>query len=585
MSHDAYETRTHPRTGATDAPAPAPVRRRVAWAVALFMLCAPLTSPARADLAGQGRLRLVVKDRDAMRETPVRVRILDEKGEARLPEGAVEYPGQCSGEPEPPVPTGAEGKAPVRFIPSVLGGPSEFYLLAPMTVDLPAGEYRVRASKGPEYTVAEATVRIEEDATEDLELFMERWARMDERGGWYSSDEHLHIPRRHEPGSEADVELGLLMEAEGLDVANLLQMGAFSGVVASHQSRFGQASVFRAGKTLIASAQENPRTWLLGHGVILGASEYVDFPDSYMVYGPYWKQARKSGGVSGIAHWSAPAFFRDALRGQISFLEVLQISVANYSALYTAWDLGLRVAPTAGTDYPCGIASPPGGERFYTRVEGEFSYESWLDGLRRGRTFVTNGPLLRLSVDGVRPGDALIVEPGTSVTVEAIARFDPERDAVATLELIMNGEVVESEEPRPGAREVRIAAEIPIHEASWIAARSTGTKPGLPPMGGQPRSSSAHTSAVHLGLAGGAEARFDPDAAGEVLDLLRKSVDRVGELSGKTLPSKLVGADGATLARDQPAIVEEFDEAVERLEKRARSESGIPRRSGGGTVP
>ncbi len=52
-----------------------------------------------------------------------------------------------------------------------------------------------------------------------------------------------------------------------------------------------------------------------------------------------------------------------------------------------------------------------GTTRVYVRTEGPLSFERYLDGLRAGRSFVTNDPLPRFTVGGVGPGQTL-VRPG-----------------------------------------------------------------------------------------------------------------------------------------------------------------------------
>lgn len=57
------------------------------------------------------------------------------------------------------------------------------------------------------------------------------------------------------------------------------------------------------------------------------------------------------------------------------------------------------MAPTAGTDHPCGPALP-GAERFYTQLNGPLTPNAWLESVRLGRTFVTDGPMVEFHVNG-----------------------------------------------------------------------------------------------------------------------------------------------------------------------------------------
>jgi len=145
---------------------------------------------------------------------------------------------------------------------------------------------------------------------------------------------------------------------------------------------------------------------------------------------------------------------------------------------YEALDLGIPLTPTAGTDFPCGPWSLPGRERFYTRVEGRLERESWLEGIRRGRTFVTNGPLLELRIDGVGIGDTLELPAPRRVRIEGAVRFDPERDAPGAIELLRNGEPVPAPTRAAGPGEIRFTVEHELAAPAWFALRVLGDKRG-----------------------------------------------------------------------------------------------------------
>lgn len=241
------------------------------------------------------------------------------------------------------------------------------------------GRYRITAHKGLEYETATRQVEVAAGGTAWITLPMERWIDMPALG-WFSADDHLHVVR---PGPEHDPLLARWMQAEDLNVANLLQMQIYPGVMAATQHGFG--TVHQEGETIVASGQENPRTWILGHGIILGAGSYVDFPGDPLSYQRFWDAAARDGALRGYAHWGTGAARDgraiDAPQGRIEFLEVLQSDLLNHDALYEILSLGIRMTPTAGTDYPCSLTNLPGRDRFYTRVEGPLTYASWLEGL------------------------------------------------------------------------------------------------------------------------------------------------------------------------------------------------------------
>jgi len=262
-------------------------------------------------------------------------------------------------------------------------------------------------------------------------------------------------------------------------VANLLQMGTADQFDVTPQYAFGDAGVYGDGETRLFAGQEHPRTHFLGHTITLGAREAIDLRDRYIVYDGFWRESERLGGVSGFAHYGqGPAqdgLALSAPSGRIHFIEVLQQEYLATRVWYELLDMGFRVAPSAGTDWPC-IQSLPGRERVYVGVDGPLTRASFVAGMRAGRTFVSNGPILDLVVEATGIGEELVLDAPGSVHVEARARFDPERDAVRDLELVVGGKVVRVAEPGAEPGILTISADIPIRHSSWIALRAAGLK-------------------------------------------------------------------------------------------------------------
>ena len=310
----------------------------------------------------------------------------------------------------------------------------------------------------------------------------------------------------------------------------------------------------------------------------------INFPENYVIYRLFWEEAQRQGALSGYAHYGAtslnlqPAFGLaiDLPHGLVSFLEVLQFNRGAYQAWYEILNTGFRITPTAGTDYPCAGASIPGRERFYTKVEGPFTYENWLEGVRRGRTFVTNGPILEFQVDDKGMGEEVVLEQAGPVKVRGRVHFDPSWDDIERLEVIENGLVLRSF-PRTGnSSEIRFQFEHPVGEASWLAIRAYGKKLGeaMPLKTGlihrtfRP-TSEAHSAPIYLSLHGAPSLSAHPRAKvlartwlARLEDLeSRLAVDEEGNLALERPLSPRRTVETGLLRRNRSALLEEIQKA------------------------
>src|SRR5437879_3848325 len=106
---------------------------------------------------------------------------------------------------------------------------------------------------------------------------------------------------------------------------------------------------------------------------------------------------------------------------------------------YHALNCGLRIAPSAGSASGV-LPNPVGYNRVYVHIDGPPSYEKWFEGLRAGRTFVTNGPLLRVTANGRLPGHVFKAPDEIDVELSGILEG---RDRVEEVEIIRDGRVLQ----------------------------------------------------------------------------------------------------------------------------------------------
>ncbi len=426
-----------------------------------------------------GTLELAIRDASTGEPTPARIELTSADGATIVPDRALMIFDDCRNVPwHNWVPWTAQFQALAkrrRGIANPYTGRTEFYAGGTITAGLPAGRYTVSATKGIEYERARAGFEVAPGETRRVELELVRWADLP-AAGWYGADDHLHIQRPH---PRFDPAIAIWMRAEDIHVANLLQMGLARDVHITPQHGFGPRAVYRDGDTMLLSGQENPRTHVLGHSIVLGARRYIDLPSSYALYDGVWREAHEQGAANGYAHWALGGAEEGLAvwghTGLLDFIEVLNLGLPFYERWYEALDLGLRIGPTAGSDYPC-LPGLPGRERFYARVEGPLAAESWIEAVSRGRTFVTNGPVIELTVGGAAIGDELRLAAPGEVRIEGRVRFDPRRDAVTRLELVRAGEVVLVVEAPRSAGEITLDTPVEIDRSTWIALRARGVK-------------------------------------------------------------------------------------------------------------
>jgi hypothetical protein len=86
------------------------------------------------------------------------------------------------------------------------------------------------------------------------------------------------------------------------------------------------------------------------------------------------------------------------------------------------------------------LPNPVGYDRVYVHLDGRLSYAKWWEGLRAGRSFVSNGPLLRSSVNGELPGHVFKADAGKELKLEITAKLDTQ-DRIWAIEVIRNGHV------------------------------------------------------------------------------------------------------------------------------------------------
>lgn len=132
---------------------------------------------------------------------------------------------------------------------------------------------------------------------------------------------------------------------------------------------------------------------------------------------------------------------------------------------------GLRVPPSAGSGSGV-VPNPVGYNRLYVWNDpAEFNESDWWDGLKQGRAFVTNGPLIRPRANGRIPGFVFASRAGEPVVLD-LAMDLTTRDKIDYVEVIQNGKVVHNLPLRDWAQKGGHFPPLTFRESGWCLVRA-----------------------------------------------------------------------------------------------------------------
>lgn len=466
--------------------------------------------------ADSGAVRLEVRDGATGRVVPARAGLYDATGRPPLPSDDALVVERFSDE------LSLLHVGPGNLWPSE--NRQAFYTDGTYGARVPAGEYELVVTKGFEFRAHRSQVEVSPGGEAEVTVELERYADLPGEG-WFSGDAHIHAARE-EP---ADREVWTQVAAEDVHVAHLLEMGNISGV---HfvQPAWGEEGRYVDDGHALVSGQENPRTAHRGHTIFHNLEEPVrPPPDSYFHYHRAFEEARRQGGFTGYAHLHPLFNARRGLAldvpfGIVDFLEVMQAGQLFEEIWYDFLNLGYRLKPVAGSDFP--YIQLPGAVRYYVRADEAFSPDAWFEGFREGRVYVTNGPFLELTVGGASMGSAVEAERGERLEVAAEARLNPDLGGLDRLELVVHGEAVQGVDAE-GRDRVSLETELTAEESFWVAVRAHGDREA-PVV--------AHTAPVYVEVGG--EPTWDREAVPELVagfeadldDLLEEPIEPDGDL-------------------------------------------------------
>jgi hypothetical protein len=142
---------------------------------------------------------------------------------------------------------------------------------------------------------------------------------------------------------------------------------------------------------------------------------------------------------------------------------------------YHILNCGLRLPPSAGSASGV-LPNPVGYNRVYVHLDGPLDYAAWWEGLKAGRSFVTNGPLLLCRANGQRPGHVFRAAGAGPLQITLDVDLTSE-DRVPKLEVIKNGKVDQTVDLKEAVNQ-RASARVTFQESGWFLVRAVADHPG-----------------------------------------------------------------------------------------------------------
>jgi len=441
-----------------------------------------IDAPQRRYLGAVGRLVVTVLDSATRRPIPARVSVRDSSGKFHAPDRRWRHADEA-------IVRDAE-----RFEYGYWHSPGVD------TLTVPAGRVTIEVWHGPEWKTVKRPIQVRADQLVSARITLARVlpATGNFLSQWWSGDLHVHMNYGGTYRNTPD-RLAAQARAEGLNVVENL--------IVNKEQRIPDVAYWTptppvATPELIVAQGQEFHTGLWGHTSLIGLRSHLVLPD----YAGYpntafaslfptnalvFDVARAQGALTGYVH---PFDFRpafdaiqggvpyelpvDVAAGKLDFIEVMGYSdhLITSEIWYRLLNCGFRIPAGAGTDAFANFAQlrgPPGLARVYARSGRTLDHRAWLAAIKAGRTFVTNAPLISLSVNGQGPGGSIRL-PFRAHKLDVRVQL-ASAVPVDHLELVGNGQVIATLD---GARDTTFS--VTVEKPTWLLARAWSEKPRLP---------------------------------------------------------------------------------------------------------
>ena len=378
-----------------------------------------------------------------------------------------------------------------------------FHSSGDAVLTVPAGRLHVEVWRGPEYQVARADVLVPTGRRVTERVVLDRLDDLPARG-WWSGDVHVHM---NYGGAYRNTPQHLAFQARAED------LHVVENLIVNKEQRIPDIAYFRTDADPVSTASfllmhaQEFHTSVWGHIGLLGLQshyllpEYAGYPNTAaaslgLTNATVADLAHAQGALVGYVHpfdtrpdpadTTAPLLYElpvDVALGKVDYVEVMGYSdhLITSEIWYRLLNCGFRLPAAAGTDaFPnfASLRGPPGLLRVFVQSGPRLDHRTWLAGLKAGRTFVTNGPLLEFSLAGRGIGDEIKISAEMR-QLRAVVRLRS-NVPVDHLEIIGNGKVVATV---PVGADRMTAADtvlVPVNGSGWYVLRAYSDRAELP---------------------------------------------------------------------------------------------------------
>jgi TolB protein len=403
--------------------------------------------------------------------------------------------------------TASDGKhyTPTDAYSRVSGaGDRVFHQTGAFRLEVPVGVVTVEAVKGFEYVPAKATVQAVEGEVARVDIELQPLTNLSARG-WYNGSTHVHM---NYAGNLHNTLENLLMmsAAEDQDVVNE-QIANKDNRILDHQYFVpgGKAHPLSTHDRLLVVGQEY-RPPFYGHVFMFLLRDHLISPFTtgyegtaieslYPSNTDMFRKARAQGATVGYVHafgsqsadrsggndplnadlGGAKAFIVDAALRTTDAIEWSNSGTAGFHPWYAVLNNGLRITAVGGEDSISSMhrSKLVGAARTYVYTgDRGLDADAWFEGVRRGRAFVTTGPLVELTVNGRMPGEEakLPASGGDAAIVARVRSITP----LESVTLIFNGEVVEKIPLAADRKSAQFSKTLKVTRSGWYHLRVEG---------------------------------------------------------------------------------------------------------------